>query len=160
LLQEGPRQEDRDRAAAELRALQAGVEIAQRQLDYTRLVTPAIGVVSVRLAEAGEVVTAGKPVFRVAELARPWVCAYLNEADLARVRLGQAAEVRVDGLPGQTFPGRLAFIAPEAEFTPKTVETRALRVDLVYRVKIEVDNPQGALKLGMPADVVLKAATP
>ncbi len=160
LLREGPRQEELDRAAAELRARQAAVEIAQRQLEYAQLHSPVAGVVSVRLAEAGEVVVVGKPVLRVAELGRPWVRAYLNEVDLARVRLGQAAEVRVDGLPGQVLNGRLAFIAPDAEFTPKTVETRALRVDLVYRVKVEVDNPDGALKLGMPADVILTAATP
>ena len=160
LLREGPRQEDLDRAAAELRARQAAVEIAQRQLEYAQLHSPVAGVVSVRLAEAGEVVSVGKPVLRVAELGRPWVRAYLNEVDLARVRLGQPAEVRVDGLPSQVFNGRLAFIAPDAEFTPKTVETRALRVDLVYRVKVEVDNPDGALKLGMPADVILTATTP
>lgn len=158
LLREGSRQEDRDRVAAELRARQAQVEIARQQLSYARLPSPVAGVVAVRLAEVGEVVSPGKPVLRIAEQQRPWVRAYLNEADLARVRLGQPAEVRVDGLPGRVLPGRLAFIAPDAEFTPKTVETRALRVDLVYRVKIDVDNPDGALKLGMPADVTLKAA--
>jgi HlyD family secretion protein len=99
-------------------------------------------------------------VLRIAELDRPWVRAYLNEVDLTRVRLGQAAEVRVDGLPGKVLSGRLAFVSPDAEFTPKTVETRALRVDLVYRIKVEVDNPDGALKLGQPAYVVLKAALP
>ncbi|HRZ22465.1 MAG TPA: efflux RND transporter periplasmic adaptor subunit [Candidatus Contendobacter sp.] len=160
LLREGPRQEEIDRAAAELRARQAAVETARQQLAYVQLHSPVTGVVSVRLVETGEVVAAGKPVLRVAELSQPWVRAYLNEADLPRVRLGQPAEVRVDGLPGKVWPGRLAFIAPDAEFTPKTVETRALRVDLVYRVKIEVENPSGALKLGQPADVLLKAIAP
>jgi HlyD family secretion protein len=160
LLREGPRQEEIDQAAATLRARQAAAETARRQLEYVRLHSPVSGVVSVRLTEAGEVVSPGKTVLRVAELGRPWVRAYLSEADLTRVRLGQAAEVRVDGLPGKVLAGRLAFIAPDAEFTPKTVETRALRVDLVYRVKIEVDNPDGALKLGQPADVALKAAAP
>ncbi len=160
LLREGPRQEDIDQAAATLRARQAAVETARQQLEYVQLRSPVAGVVSVRLAEAGEVVSPGKAVFRIAELGRPWIRAYLNEADLTRVRLGQTAEVRVDGLPGKGLIGRLAFISPSAEFTPKTVETRALRVDLVYRVKIEVDNPDGALKLGQPADVVLEAATP
>ncbi len=160
LLREGPRQEDIDQAAATLRARQAAVETARQQRGYVQLRSPVAGVVSVRLAEAGEVVSPGKAVLRVAELGRPWVRAYLNETDLARVRLGQSAEVRVDGLPGKVLAGRLAFIAPDAEFTPKTVETRALRVDLVYRVKIEVDNSDGALKLGQPADVVLKAAPP
>ena len=160
LLREGPRQEDIDQAAATLRARQAAVEIARQQLGYVQLRSPVAGVVSVRLAEGGEVVSPGKAVLRIAELGRPWVRAYLNETDLARVRLGQSAEVRVDGLYGKVLAGRLAFISPDAEFTPKTVETRALRVDLVYRVKIEVDNPDGALKLGQPADVMLKAVTP
>ncbi|HOB61805.1 MAG TPA: efflux RND transporter periplasmic adaptor subunit [Candidatus Competibacteraceae bacterium] len=160
LLREGPRREEIDQAAAALRARQTAVETAQQQLQYVQLHSPVVGVVSVRLAEAGEVVAAGKAVLRIAELGRPWVRAYLNEADLPRVRLGQAAEVRVDGLPGQVWTGKLAFISPDAEFTPKTVETRALRVDLVYRVKIEVDNPDGILKLGQPADVVLKASAP
>ena len=160
LLREGPRQEDIDQAAATLRARQAAVETARQQLGYVQLRSPVAGVVSVRLAEGGEVVSPGKAVLRIAELGRPWVRAYLNETDLARVRLGQSAEVRVDGLSGKVLAGRLAFISPDAEFTPKTVETRALRVDLVYRVKIEVDNPDGALKLGQPADVMLKAVTP
>jgi len=129
-------------------------------LAYIQLHSPVAGVVAVRLAEVGEVVSSGKPVLRIAELGRPWVRAYLNEADLPRVRLGQPAEVRVDGLPGKVLAGRLAFISPDAEFTPKTVETRALRVDLVYRVKIEVENRDGVLKLGQPADVLLKAVSP
>ncbi|MCC8998526.1 MAG: efflux RND transporter periplasmic adaptor subunit, partial [Candidatus Contendobacter sp.] len=99
LLREGPRREDIERAAAELRARQAAVETAQRQLDYTQLRSPVAGVVAVRLAEVGEVVGSGKPVLRIAELSHPWVRAYLNETDLPRVRLGQTAEVRVDGLP-------------------------------------------------------------
>lgn len=160
LLREGPRREDIDQAAATRRARQAAVETARQQLEYVQLHSPITGVVSVRLAEAGEVVSPGKAVLRIAEISRPWVRAYLNEADLTRVRLGQSAEVRVDGLPGKVLNGRLAFISPDAEFTPKTVETRALRVDLVYRVKVEVDNLDGALKLGQPADVILKAATP
>ena len=99
-------------------------------------------------------VAPGQPVFRVAELTRPWVRAYLNETDLARVRLGQEVRVFVDGLPEKSFDGTLSFISPRAEFTPKSVETRELRVDLVYRVKVQLEDPDGVLKLGMPADVV------
>lgn len=156
LLQEGPRKEEIARARAELEARTNAVKTAERQLAYTRLVSPVSGIVSLREAEAGEVVSAGQPVFKVAELARPWVRAYLNESDLARVRLGQSARVTVDGLPGKQFNGILSFISPKAEFTPKSVETRELRVDLVYRVKIELEDPQGILKLGMPADVALE----
>jgi len=113
-------------------------------------------VVSVRLADSGQNVTAGQAVLRLAELAKPWVRVYLGEKDLPRVRLGQGAEISVDGLPGRTFKGRLSFISPEAEFAPKTVETRALRVDLVYRAKVDVEDAAGLLKIGMPADVHLQ----
>jgi HlyD family secretion protein len=158
LLKEGSRREDIERAVAEHQARTAGVKIAVRRLGYTQLHAPADGVISVRLAERGEVVAAGQPVFRLAELSRPWVRAYLSETDLARVRLGQPVAVRVDGLPDRVFAGRLSFISPVAEFTPKTVETRALRVDLVYRIKVEVDNSEGHLKIGMPADLTLETA--
>jgi len=155
LLREGPRAEDIARARAELAARQAVVANAEQQLQYVRLESPASGVLSVRLAEAGEVVGAGQPVLRLAELDRPWVRAWLNETDLARVRHGQEAEVRVDAWPDTVFHGRLSFVAPQAEFTPKTVETRELRVDLVYRIKVDVDDAAGRFKVGMPADVLL-----
>lgn len=158
LLREGPRMEDIERAAADYAAARVAAATAEQQSSYVKLVSHVTGVVSVRLTEAGQVVVAGQPVFRLAELDRPWVRAYLSEADLPRVKLGQPAEVRIDGLPGKVFTGRLSFISPVAEFTPKTVETRALRVDLVYRVKVDVDNPQGQLKIGMPAEVKLAAS--
>jgi HlyD family secretion protein len=160
LLRAGARREDLERAEAELRAATAARETAQRQLGYVRVTSPVAGVVGVRLAEAGQVLGAGQPVLRIAELGRPWVRIYLAEADLPRVRLGQPAQVRVDGVPGRVFTGRLAFIAPQAEFTPKTVETKALRVDLVYRAKVEVDDAGGLLKIGMPADVSLPLQRP
>lgn len=156
LLREGPRREDIERARARHAASQAALELAGQQLDYTRLHSPAEGVVSVRLAEAGQVVGVGQPVLRISELSSPWVRAYLRETDLPRVQLGQTVEVRVDGLPQDSFEGRLSFISPRAEFTPKTVETRALRVDLVYRIKVEVSNAENRLKIGMPVDLLLE----
>jgi membrane fusion protein YbhG len=155
LLREGARKEDIERASADLDAAKAAAATAEQQLSYARLVSTVSGVVSVRLAERGQNVTAGQGVFRVAELDRPWVRVYLDEKELSRVRLGQPAQIEVDGLPGRVFSGHLSFISPEAEFTPKTVETRALRVDLVYRATVDVDDAGRALKIGMPADVRL-----
>lgn len=155
LLREGARKEDIARASADLDAANALAATAEQQLAYTRLFSPVVGMVSVRQAEQGQFVAAGQPVFRIAELDRPWVRAYLDEKDLPRVKLGQFAQVQVDGLPGKQFTGYLSYISPEAEFTPKTVETRALRVDLVYRVKVDVDDTASQLKIGMPADVRL-----
>ena len=157
LLRAGARKEDVERASADVAAAETAQRSIERQLGYVTLPSPSDGTVSVRLADAGQVVAAGQPVFRIAQLSRPWVRAYLAEPDLARVQLGQRAEVRVDGLPGKVFAARLSFISPQAEFTPKTVETRALRVDLVYRVTVDVDDPGRLLKIGMPADVVLPA---
>jgi HlyD family secretion protein len=158
LLRAGARREDLQRAQAELEAAQAAQSSAERLLQYAGLVSPVGGVVSVRLAEAGQVVAAGQPVLRIAELTKPWVRAWLAQADLPRVQLGQPVDVRVDGLPGEVLHGKLAFISPQAEFTPKTVETKALRVDLVYRIKVEVDDRRGLLKIGMPADVTIAPA--
>lgn len=153
LLKEGPRQEAIDKAQAELDARKSALKTAEQQLSYVHLNSPVDGTVTLRLAEAGEVVGPGQPVFKVAEMTHPWVRAYLNETDLARVKLGQKVTVSVDGLPNKTFEGTLSFISPKAEFTPKSVETRELRVDLVYRVKVQLEDPEGVLKLGMPADV-------
>jgi HlyD family secretion protein len=158
LLREGARKEDIERAAADLDAARATTATAEQQLSYARLASPVTGVVSVRLAEQGQNVSPGQGVLRIAELGRPWVRVYLSEQDLPRVKLGEAATVTADGVPGRVFHGHLSFISPEAEFTPKTVETRALRVDLVYRAKVEVDDASGTLKIGMPADVRLPIA--
>ncbi|HXS52480.1 MAG TPA: efflux RND transporter periplasmic adaptor subunit [Usitatibacter sp.] len=158
LLREGPRKEDIERAAADFEAAKAAAATAAQQLAYARLPSMVDGVVAVRLAEQGQNVAPGQAVFRIAQIERPWVRIYLGEQDLARVKLGEAADVSVDGLPGKVFHGRLSFISPEAEFTPKTVETKALRVDLVYRAKVDVDDAGGALKIGMPADVRLAVA--
>jgi HlyD family secretion protein len=154
LLQEGPRQEAIDQARAELAAHNSALHSAEQQLAYVHLYSPVDGTVTLRHAEAGEVVAAGQPVFTVAELTQPWVRAYLNESHLGSVRLGQKVTVRVDGVQDKTFPGSLSFISDRAEFTPKSVETRELRVDLVYRIKVQLDDPDGILKLGMPADVI------
>ena len=85
-----------------------------------------------------------------------WVRAYLNQTDLGRVRLGQKVDVRTDTFPGKNYEGTIGFIASEAEFTPKTVQTPKERVKLVFRIKVDVANPDGELKPGMPADVALR----
>jgi HlyD family secretion protein len=159
LLEAGARPQDLARAAADADAAVAASDSAQRELGYARLVSPSAGMVSVRLAERGQVVAVGQPVFRIAELQRPWVRAYLPEQDVARVHLGDPVDVRVDGRPDKAWHGHLSFISPQAEFTPKTVETKALRVDLVYRVTVDVDDAAGDLKIGMPADLTFRGAS-
>lgn len=149
-----------DVASASVKNGEATVALAKIMLGYTTLKAPFDGVVTVRQAELGEVVAPGTPVLTLADLEHVWVRAYLNEADLGRVRLGQAVSVRSDSYPDKRYLGRVSFIASKAEFTPKSVETHAERVNLVYRIKIDVANPGHELVPGMPVDarIDLRAA--
>ncbi len=158
LVQEGPRAETIQQARARADQARAAVALAETQLDYTRLVSPLTGTVLSHHIEPGEFVAAGTPVVTVADTVHVWVRAYLDQSDLGRVRHGQKVVVRTDSFPGRDFAGTVGFISSEAEFTPKTVQTPKERVKLVFRVKVDVANPQDELKPGMPADVVIAAA--
>jgi HlyD family secretion protein len=127
------------------------------KLAYTVLSAPVSGVVLVRQTELGEVVSPGTPVVTIADVDHLWVRGYLNETDLGRVRWGQSATVHTDTYPDKAYQGRVSFISSQAEFTPKSVETHKERVTLVYRIKIDLDNPNHELKPGMPADAVIDA---
>ena len=104
--------------------------------------------------EPGEYVAPGTPVVTVGDLVHVWLRAYIEELDLKRVKPGQKATVSIDS--GDEYQGRVSFIAQEAEFTPKNVQTQKERVKLVYRIKIDVTNPDMELKPGMPADAVIE----
>jgi HlyD family secretion protein len=95
-------------------------------------------------------------VVTLADLDNIWLRAYINETDLGKVRWGQSVLVTTDTYPGKSYRGRISFISSGAEFTPKSVETHAERVTLVYRIKIDVENPNHELKPGMPADAVIQ----
>jgi HlyD family secretion protein len=144
-------------AAANVQAAQARVSLDRVTLGYTELRAPFSGVLAVREAELGELAAPGVAIFTLDDLDHVWLRAYVNEPDLGRVRLGQAVEVRTDAAPGHVYRGRIGFISPQAEFTPKTVETHAERVTLVYRVRIDIDCPTHELLPGMPAEATITA---
>jgi HlyD family secretion protein len=152
----GSRPEEIDAAAARLAAADAKIEQLRQQLADAVVKSPVDGVVTERLVEKGELVTRGTGLMVVTEIARPWLTIYLPEPDLGRVRLGQEAEVTTDG--GEKRTGRLDFISPQAEFTPKNVQTPEERAKLVYRVKIGLENADGLFKPGMPASARLRPA--
>jgi HlyD family secretion protein len=130
--------------------------ISRINLDHTILRAPKAGVILVRQAELGEMTSPGTPVVTLADLDSIWLRAYINETDLGRVRWGQSVAVTTDTYPGKAYRGRISFISSSAEFTPKSVETHAERVTLVYRIKIDVENPNHELKPGMPADAAIQ----
>ena len=155
LAREGFRAEDIAAARADLQAATAAVAAAQTRLDDTRLLAPAEGVLLTRAQEPGTMLAAGQAIGSLA-LDRPvWVRAYVDEPDLGRLRPGMSARIVTDTEPDHPFSGQLGFISPEAEFTPKTVQTETLRTNLVYRLRVLVDDPQGKLRQGMPVTVLL-----
>jgi len=137
---------------AEIERARAQVGITQTQIADNTLVAPIDGVILVKSAEAGEVVAAGTTLVSLGDIVHPWMRAYINETDLGRVKLGDPVLLRTDSFKGKTYDGRVSFIASEAEFTPKQIQTKEERVKLVYRLKIDVDNPHQELKNNMPMD--------
>jgi HlyD family secretion protein len=143
-------------AKAKLAAAGKALELANIRLGYAKLTSPINGFVTVKSAEAGEVVQPGSPVFVAVDMNDIWLTAYIREADLGRVHLNQSVDVKTDSYPGKIYKGRISFISEESEFTPKYIQTTEERVKLVYRIKIAVENPNFELKPGMPADGYIK----
>jgi len=131
-------------------------ELLESQLQDAKIIAPIQGTVIEKYLERGEVARLGSPVINLADLQKMWIKIYFKEADLGKIALNDPAELQISAYPDRVFPGRVSWISSKAEFTPKTVQTKEARSDLVYAVKIEVKNPEGILKIGMPADVTLK----
>ncbi|HWC99396.1 MAG TPA: efflux RND transporter periplasmic adaptor subunit [Candidatus Sulfopaludibacter sp.] len=137
---------------AEIERSKATLALIDSQLADTVAVSPVDGVVLVKSADVGEVLAPGTTVVTVGDIEHPWLRGYINETDLGKVKLGSVVHVTTDSYPGKTYNGKVTFIASEAEFTPKQIQTQQERVKLVYRVKIELDNSSRELKSNMPAD--------
>ncbi|MCF4115108.1 MULTISPECIES: HlyD family secretion protein [Dethiosulfovibrio] len=152
LVRSGPREEVKAQARARLRAAKARTDMAALKLGYAELRAPFDGTVLVKASEEGENVSPGTPAFSLARLDRPWIRCFVMETDLSHIALGQSALVEVDGLD-RGIEGKVTYISSQAEFTPKTVETRKERVNLMYRIKVRGDNDDGVLKIGMPVTV-------
>jgi HlyD family secretion protein len=151
----GPRQEDIAQAEAQLRANEAQLAFLRQELADTELRAPSNAIVRSRLMEPGEISSPQRPVFSLAITDPKWVRAYVPEANLNRLQPGMKATVAVDAFPNRRFDGWVGFISPQAEFTPKDVETPELRTSLVYEVRVFVIDPEDELRLGTPATVYL-----
>jgi HlyD family secretion protein len=149
----GPRREQIDAARAALREAESSVALTADTLSHTHLVAPADGVVMTRVIEPGTVVLPTAPVYSMAIAGEVWVRAFVPEPLLARAALGREVQVRTDG--GGDYAGRVGYLSPVAEFTPKTVETPELRTQLVYRLRIRIEKPDDGLRQGMPVTIAL-----
>lgn len=144
-----------DSSRADVESLVAALGLAQTRLGYANLQAPLNGYVLSKTALAGEVVQPGAPVFTAIDLQDVWVTAYINEGDLGRVKLGQKAHIMTDSFRNKRYQGWVSFISPEAEFTPKYIQTTEERVKLVFRIKVRADNRSLELRPGMPADAYI-----
>ncbi len=150
-------------AAARLQAVRASVresDAARAALaateaikDQLTVVAPQAGIILTRYAEPGEAVTAGAPVVSLGVVSRPWIHAYVGEPYFARVKLGQSVRVHLDGYPDSAFSGRVSEVAPRAEFTPRAALTERERADLVFGIKVSLDDAGGRFKAGMPVTI-------
>jgi HlyD family secretion protein len=145
-------------AEARLAQAQAAEDLLAKTIADCIITAPAGGIVTHKAVESGELVTPGSTVVTLSELASVYVMIYVTEKELGRIKLGDDVEVRIDAFPARAFPGKITYISPEAEFTPKNVQTKEDRVKLVFGVKVEIENREGTLKPGLPADAVIRVA--
>ena len=143
---------DVEAARAQVAAAAAALRVAELQLDHAVLKAPYAGIILSRGVEPGEVVAPNQEVLSIADLSTVDLKVFVEETEIGRVRPGQAVEVRIDTFPDKRYAGRVAYVSPQAEFTPKIIQTQKERVKLVFLVKIHVPNPDHELKPGMPAD--------
>ncbi len=142
-----------DQASARVQTAKVQLDQAQTALQDTRLQAPDAGIILTRIREPGSVVAPGQPVYSLAIDNPVWVRTYIAEPDLGRIYPGQPAKIYTDTQPDKPYQGTVGFISPQAEFTPKNVETTQLRTDLVYRLRIIVQDSGGGLRQGMPVTV-------
>ncbi|OGL07873.1 MAG: hypothetical protein A3I17_06895 [Candidatus Rokubacteria bacterium RIFCSPLOWO2_02_FULL_72_37] len=155
LLRAGPRPDAVAAAKAQVAETRATLALTRVRLAEAQLSAPITGLVLRKNLEIGEVASPGLAILTLMDPKDMWLRAYVSETDLGRIRVGQSATISVDAFPGRAFAGAISEIASEAEFTPKNVQTKRERVNLVFRVKIAVRNAEGVLKPGMPADAQL-----
>lgn len=154
-LRAGARREEIDAARARVASVEAQIAMLDKALMDAAVVAPADGIVTQKLVEAGEVVAPRMPLVVLTDLDHAWANLFVPEPIIPRVKLGQAATVLTDA--GDRLPGKVTYVSPRAEFTPRNVQTADERSKLVYRIKVSVDNSAGVLKPGMPVDAELAA---
>lgn len=155
-LRTGSRQEEIVNARVRRDYAEAQVDLLKKKVRDCYILAPSGGTVTLKGVEPGELVTVGSNLLRLTQLDTVKLTIYIAEGDLGKVRLGQKTEVQIDAYgKGRSFDGIVTYISPVAEFTPKNVQTKEERTKLVFGVKIEVQNRDGALKPGLPADAII-----
>jgi HlyD family secretion protein len=141
-----------DAARANADAAAAALDAARNGLSYTTINAPITGVILVRAIEPGELANIGTPIATMTNLNQLKIMVYISEKDVGKVQLNKPVAITVDAYPGRKFMGKVVYISNKAEFTPKAIETKDERTNLVFGIKVHIPNPEQLLKPGMPAD--------
>ncbi|MCF6269026.1 MAG: efflux RND transporter periplasmic adaptor subunit [Melioribacteraceae bacterium] len=141
---------------ANLLKAEVGIELIQKSINDCYIIAPINGQIVNQFIEESETVTFLTSLFKIINLEKSYLTIYVSEIDLAFVKLGAETEISIDAFNDKTFVGNISFISPEAEFTPKNIQTKDERTKLVFAVKIDINNPEKILKPGMPADAVIR----
>lgn len=149
---------NKDKSKADYKAAKAQQTFAKNQLSYTKIYAPDDGTVTVRVQEPGATVSKGQIVYTISKTKPVWIRAYVNETDLGNIKYGMKARVLTDSINPDTgknreYQGYIGYISPVAEFTPKTVQSTDLRTNLVYRIRVYVDDIDQYLRQGMPTTI-------
>lgn len=148
----------KNKSEADYKGALAQKELAKNQLGYTKIYAPENGIITVRVQENGATVSKGQPVYTMAKTKPVWIRAYVNETDLGNIKYGMSVKVFTDTVDPNTgekreYVGKIGYISPVAEFTPKTVQSTDIRTSLVYRIRVYVDDIDEYLRQGMPTTV-------
>lgn len=135
---------------------EANISLIKKQIKDSHIISPIDGFIVDKFVELGESVNYGSSIFKISDLSSVELIVYINEENLGKIQLGQSAEITTDSFDDKSYDGKVIYISPEAEFTPKNIQTKDERTKLVFAVKIEVPNPEFELKAGMPADAKIR----
>lgn len=149
---------DKDKAEADYQAAVASEKLAENQLKYTKIYAPNDGIVTTRIQEPGAFVTAGQGIYTICKNKPMWVRAYVNEPNLGNIKYGMKVKIFTDTFDPKTqklreYEGQIGYISPVAEFTPKTVQSTDQRANLVYKIRVYIDNVDDFLRQGMPTTI-------
>jgi len=136
--------------------IEVKLKLVESQIKDATIVSPVSGIVITKFIEKGENVALGSPIVTIADLTQLWIKLYVTAPELGFIQLGESVEIMVDSFPEKRFSGKVIWISSQAEFTPKNIQTKEARADLVYAVKIEISNQDLLLKIGMPADIFVQ----
>ncbi len=155
-IKKGARDEEIELARAKLKEAMAGLEAVEKRIKDCEIFSLSDGIVSLKLRERGEIVNIGTPILKIIDTEKAYLYVYIPEKEIGLVKIGELAEVRIDSFPERKFIGKIVYISPEAEFTPKQIQTEDERTKLVFKMKIELENKESIFKVGMPADAFIK----